>query len=64
MFQQDIKEIRRTRKKYNHKMFQSGIDAFQQLEKLEEGALQSGSIDCKHKELIALGISISQSCYG
>ncbi|MCE5242883.1 MAG: hypothetical protein ABFD98_08905 [Syntrophobacteraceae bacterium] len=64
MFHEDIAEIRRTRKKFNHKMFQSGIGTFLELEKLEAGVFEPGNLDQKHKELIALGISISQSCYG
>lgn len=60
----EINEIRKARKKYNGKMFTSGVRAFQDLEELEAGIFRDGSISGKNKELIALGISISQSCYG
>ena len=60
----EIEQIRRTRKKYNLQMFRSGITTFRELEELEGNALRDGVLTQKHKELIALGISISQSCYG
>ena len=60
----EIEQIRRMRKKYNLQMFRSGIDTFRELEELEGNALRDGVLTQKHKELIALGISISQSCYG
>lgn len=60
----DIEEIRRTRKKYNWQMFQSGIQTFREAGELESKALKDGALAQKHKELIALGISISKACYG
>lgn len=60
----EIEQIRRMRKKYNLQMLRSGIDTFRELEKLEGNALRDGVLTQKHKELIALGISISKSCYG
>jgi alkylhydroperoxidase/carboxymuconolactone decarboxylase family protein YurZ len=60
----DIDEIKRTRKKYNWKMSQSGVQAFREIEELEASALKDGALSQKHKELIALGISISNTCYG
>jgi alkylhydroperoxidase/carboxymuconolactone decarboxylase family protein YurZ len=59
-----VGEIRKTRKKYNHKMLNSGIASFEDLENLEANALRSGELPQKTKELIALGISIGRSCYG
>jgi alkylhydroperoxidase/carboxymuconolactone decarboxylase family protein YurZ len=59
-----VSEIRKTRKQYNRKMLDSGIASFEDLEKLEANALKSGELPQKTKELIALGISISHSCYG
>lgn len=64
MFREDMEEIRKIRKKYDLIMSRSGISAFEELERLEANALKPGALDRKHKELIALGISISQSCYG
>ncbi len=61
---QDVQEIRQLRKKYNAKMFSSGIGAFRELSDLEANALRDGALARKHKELIALGISISHGCYG
>ena len=60
----DIKEIKMTRKKYNWKMSQSGISTFREIEKLEINALKNGALSQKYKELIALGISINNACYG
>ena len=60
----EINEIRKTRKKYNQLMFRSGISTFRKFEELEENALQDGALTRKHKELIALGMSIVQKCYG
>lgn len=62
--EETIEEIRKTRNKYDLIMSQSGISAFEKLDRLEANALKSGELDQKQKELIALGISISQSCYG
>jgi len=61
---EEIKSINRTRKKYNLKMFRSGISTFREIEDLEMKALRDGALAQKYKELIALGISISQTCYG
>jgi hypothetical protein len=60
----DIGEIRTSRKQYNWKMFQSRVEIFREMGELEAKALKGGALDQKHKELIALGISISKSCYG
>ena len=60
----NIKEIRKTRKKYNNPMFHSGNGTFRQFEDLEANALKDGALSRKHKELIALGVSITQKCYG
>jgi hypothetical protein len=60
----DIDEIRKTRKKYNWKMYQSGIELFREMGELERKAMQDGALPQRQKELIALGISISKSCYG
>ena len=61
---QDVKEIRRVRKKYNAKMLKSGISTFRKIWDAEEDALKDGALSQKTKELIALGISISKACYG
>jgi alkylhydroperoxidase/carboxymuconolactone decarboxylase family protein YurZ len=60
----DINEIRKTRKRYNKQMYQSGIKTFRELGQLEANALKDGVLAQKYKELIALGISISNGCYG
>ena len=60
----DIDEIRKTRKKYNAQMLRSGIKTFREIEELEANALKDGALSQKYKELIALGISISNACYG
>ncbi len=60
----DIEEIRKTRKKYNAQMFRSGIKTFREIEAAEAHALKDGALSQKYKELIALGISISNACYG
>jgi len=60
----DIDKIRHTRKKYNFKMFRSGVGTFHEMEELEANIFREGAIPQKFKELIALGISITHSCYG
>jgi len=60
----NINDIRKTRKKYNGKMYQSGIKTFREVSDLETNALKDGVLAQKQKELIALGISISNACYG
>jgi alkylhydroperoxidase/carboxymuconolactone decarboxylase family protein YurZ len=59
-----INEINRIRKKYNWQMSQSGIKTFREIGELEANALKDGALTQKYKELIALGISINNSCYG
>jgi alkylhydroperoxidase/carboxymuconolactone decarboxylase family protein YurZ len=60
----DTDEIRKLRQKYYLQMQQSGIKTFQDMDKIEMEALESGELTQKYKELIALGISISNACYG
>ena len=60
----DIEDIRKERKRYNGKLYLSGIDTFRKMADVEEGALMDGALDRKTKELIALGISMANSCYG
>lgn len=61
---EDVDQVREMRKKYNSKMFLSGISTFRGIEELEADAFHDGVLDRKSKELIALGISISHACYG
>ena len=60
----DTDETRRLRQKYNLQMQKSGIKTFQDMDRIEMEALESGDLLQKYKELIALGISISKACYG
>jgi len=60
----DIEEIRKTRKKYNWQMSQSSISTFRDMGEVEANVLKDGALAQKYKELIALGISIGNSCYG
>jgi len=60
----DTDEIRKVRQKYYLQMQQSGIKTFQDMDRIEMQALESGELARKYKELIALGISISNACYG
>jgi alkylhydroperoxidase/carboxymuconolactone decarboxylase family protein YurZ len=60
----DVHEIQQVRKKYNAKMYLSGISTFRELAQIEKNALKNGALEQKYKELIALGISISNGCYG
>ncbi len=60
----DTDQIRKLRKKYYLQMQQSGIKTFQDMDRIEMEALESGELLQKYKELIALGISISNACYG
>ncbi len=60
----DTDETRKLRQKYNLQMRKSGIKTFQDMDRIETEALESGELSQKYKELIALGISISKGCYG
>jgi len=60
----DTNETRKLRQKYNLQMKKSGIKTFQDMDRIEMEALESGDLLQKYKELIALGISISNACYG
>jgi AhpD family alkylhydroperoxidase len=59
----EIDEIRDFRKRYNLKMFQSGLPAFRQLEELEAKVFEDGVLSRKQKELIALAVSIRDKCF-
>lgn len=59
----DTEEIRELRQKYYLQMQKSGVRTFQDMNRIEMQALESGSLLQKYKELVALGISISKSCY-
>lgn len=61
---EDVSQVRKTRKKYNLQMYRSGVSTFRELGELEAKALQDGALAQKYKELIALGISISNACHG
>lgn len=60
----DTDETKKLRQKYNLQMQQSGIRTFQDMDRIEMEALESGDLAKKYKERIALGISISNACYG
>lgn len=60
----EIESIKTTRKRYNSRLFRSGIIGFREIEELESRVLRDGALAQMYKELIALGISISQGCYG
>ena len=60
----DTDETRKLRQNYNLQMQKSGIKTFQDMNRIEMEALESGDLSQKYKELIALGISISKACYG
>lgn len=60
----EIDEIRKDRKRFNSEMFRSGVGTFRELETFEANAFRGGALEQKHKELIALGISICRACYG
>jgi AhpD family alkylhydroperoxidase len=60
----NIEEIEQTRKKFNGSMFRSSSRTFKGFEELEARTLADGALSQKHKELIALGISVCEKCYG
>jgi alkylhydroperoxidase/carboxymuconolactone decarboxylase family protein YurZ len=60
----DTERIRELRQKYYLQMQKSGVRTFQEMDRIEMQALESGFLAQKYKELIALGISIAKSCYG
>jgi AhpD family alkylhydroperoxidase len=59
-----IEEVRRFRKKYNYKMFSSGVSTFREFEELEARTLQSGALERKYKELTGIALSMITKCYG
>lgn len=61
---EDVEQIRKLRKKYNAQMARSGVSTFHELGELEGNALHAGELGQKYKELIALGISIKEGCFG
>jgi AhpD family alkylhydroperoxidase len=61
---EDIQEFRDLRKKYNYKMFTSGVSTFREFEELEAKTLQSGALERKYKELIGIATSVVSLCYG
>jgi AhpD family alkylhydroperoxidase len=64
MMFESIARVKELRKRYNHKMFQSGVPVFRAFEELEAQILSSGVLERKVKELAAIGISIVSGCYG
>jgi len=61
---ESVDEFRDLRKRYNGKMFASGVETFREFEEMEGRAFQSGALDRKYKELIGLATSIVSLCYG
>ena len=61
---QPVKEYRDLRKKFNYKMFQSGVPVFREFEELEAKTFAAGALEPKYKELIGLAASIVSLCYG
>lgn len=59
-----VKTIRETRKRYNGRMFLSGVETFKKLEDAEAGALADGALSRMQKELIALALSLTENCLG
>lgn len=60
----EIETVRTIRTSYTSRLFRSGISAFREIEELEARVLRDGTLAQMYKEAIALGISISQGCYG
>jgi hypothetical protein len=60
----DTDEMRNLRQKYHLQMQQSGIKTFQDMDRIEGEVLEDGALSQRNKELIALGISIANTCYG
>lgn len=59
-----VDEYRALRKKYNYKMFTSGVATFKEFEELEAKTFAAGELEPKYKELIGLAASIVSLCYG
>jgi AhpD family alkylhydroperoxidase len=64
MMFEPIARLKDLRKRYNHKMFSTGISTFRGFEELEAKALADGALARKDKELAAIGMSIVAGCYG
>jgi AhpD family alkylhydroperoxidase len=61
---ESVETIRETRKRYNGKLFSSGVKTFKKFEEVEAESLADGALARKYKELIALGISLTENCLG
>jgi AhpD family alkylhydroperoxidase len=64
MMFEDIHHVKDLRKRYNHKMFTSGVPAFRAFEELEAKILSTGVLERKVKELAGIAISVVAGCYG
>lgn len=57
-----LKELTRTRKEAHAKLLALDSKVYQAFLKMEEAAFSEGALAKKHKELIAVGISIVMNC--
>jgi AhpD family alkylhydroperoxidase len=64
MMFEPIARVEDLRKRFNHKMFTSGVSTFRGFEELEAKILADGALPRKVKELASIGISIVAGCYG
>lgn len=64
MESRDVEKIERIIKerKYSHSYFQKTSKAYNSFMELAQAAFADGEIDRRHKELIALGISVAINC--
>jgi AhpD family alkylhydroperoxidase len=57
-----IEQIRRTRKEAHSKLLSLESKVYERFLQMEEAAYSDGALTKKHKELIAVGISVAVDC--
>jgi AhpD family alkylhydroperoxidase len=57
-----IEEIRKTRKEANSKLLSLKSKVYERFLQMEEATYSDGALAKKHKELIAIGISVAVDC--
>jgi AhpD family alkylhydroperoxidase len=57
-----IEEIRKTRKEARSKLLSLKSKVYERFLQMEEAAYSDGALTKKHKELIAIGISVAVDC--
>jgi alkylhydroperoxidase/carboxymuconolactone decarboxylase family protein YurZ len=62
MSDQELDELTRTRKWAHQKLLDEGSKVYRSFIQMEDSAFTDGALKKKHKELIAIGISVRIDC--